>query len=408
MSKNTLINIYEDIEIPEELSLKVRGAIKSGKKARRNKNIKSIGISAAVISICFVGAVNASVEVAEALSKIPGIKELVELVKLDKDSGFDNAINEGLVQDINYRKEKDGVAVNINTIVGDYKRLWLDLKITVEEEVRDISITNDKGEFVDVRIMITKEPNTKKEYLVVGFNERIDKFNLNIKVINKEKKEIDFNIPIELDEKIKNSKGIKTSLNSSVETELGNLKVISMEKTNSRLKINFKLDNDIYKIYSFKNPRLIDGYGKEYKQSDIYTSYKNGESMVEFRAGLNLGEDIRFVCDGIYISKKEPQNIKIDLNKRKVIDNKYGFKIKSLNKSVLTLSSNDIYDIGSLDVINKNDGDFKGLSCSYNENNDVVEVECDFKLNKNNSDVLEIKAKDISEKLIKGVNIPIK
>lgn len=408
MSKNTLIDIYKEIDVPEELSLKVRGAIKSGKKARRNKKIKNIGISAAVISICFVGAVNASEEVAEALSKIPGIKELVELVKLDKDSGFDNAINEGLVQDINYRKEKEGVVVNINTIVGDYKRLWLDLKITGEEEVRYTSITNDKGEFVDGRSMIIKESNTKKKYLVVGFNERIDKFNLNIKVINKEKKEIDFNIPIELDEKIKNSKGIKTSLNSSVETEVGNLKIISMEKTDSRVKINFKLDNDIYKIYSFKNPRLIDGYSNEYKQSDIYTSYKDVESMVEFKAGLNLGEDIRFVCDGIYISKKEPQNLKIDLNKRKVIDNKYGFKIKSLNKSELTLSSNEIYDIGSLDVINKDDGDFKGLSCSYNENNDVIEVECDFKLNKNSSDVLEIKAKDISEKLIKGVNIPIK
>lgn len=48
--------------------------------------------------------VNMFPTVAYAMSNIPGINKLVEFVKFDK--GFDNAVEEGLVKEINFKEEK--------------------------------------------------------------------------------------------------------------------------------------------------------------------------------------------------------------------------------------------------------------------------------------------------------------
>ena len=117
---------YENIEIPEELSFRVKKAIKIGKKEVLKKRIYNVGKSVVALFIIFVASVNISATAAEAFSSIPGFKKLVELVRFNGgDDGFENAVESGLVQSINYSEEKNGIKFKLNSLSGDYKRLWV-------------------------------------------------------------------------------------------------------------------------------------------------------------------------------------------------------------------------------------------------------------------------------------------
>ena len=59
---------YENIEIPEELSFRVKKAIKIGKKEVLKKRIYNVGKSMAALFIIFVASVNISATAAAAFS----------------------------------------------------------------------------------------------------------------------------------------------------------------------------------------------------------------------------------------------------------------------------------------------------------------------------------------------------
>ena len=114
---------YENIEIPEELDFMIKKTLKEGQERRRFKTIYKYGIGIVSTFLVFVLLVNIFPTVAYAMSKVPGLDKLVELVTFDK--GFDNAIEEGLVKEINFEEEQNGVKLKLNTIAGDWKRLWV-------------------------------------------------------------------------------------------------------------------------------------------------------------------------------------------------------------------------------------------------------------------------------------------
>ena len=82
---NLLITKYKKIEIPEDLEFVVKQTIfRKEKSMKRNKMMKTIAISVAAVFLLFVGTVNISPTVAEAMSNIPVINQLVQLVTINK------------------------------------------------------------------------------------------------------------------------------------------------------------------------------------------------------------------------------------------------------------------------------------------------------------------------------------
>lgn len=74
---------YKNIEIPEELEFEIRKTIKNHtKKQNKNKVIKRILTTAAVVGALFVGSVNLSPNLAYAISEIPGMANLVRVVSI--------------------------------------------------------------------------------------------------------------------------------------------------------------------------------------------------------------------------------------------------------------------------------------------------------------------------------------
>lgn len=83
---------YDTIDIPEELEQIVTQSIRSAKKERRkNTSFKKWSIGAVAASALFIGSVNISPALAQTLSSIPVLGQIVEVVtiqeiKIEKDS----------------------------------------------------------------------------------------------------------------------------------------------------------------------------------------------------------------------------------------------------------------------------------------------------------------------------------
>lgn len=76
-----LKNQYNNIEIPDKLEIFIRNTIRKNEKIiKRNKIIKTTLAALATIAIIFIGIVNISPTAANAMSKIPVIKNIVQVV----------------------------------------------------------------------------------------------------------------------------------------------------------------------------------------------------------------------------------------------------------------------------------------------------------------------------------------
>ncbi len=99
-----LINEYQNTEIPQELEFIVKQTIvKKEKNMRRMNGLQKTAISAAAVAVLFIGTVNASPTVAKAMSNIPVIGSLVELVT---------------IRDFSYADEKHEVEVKVPQVEG--------------------------------------------------------------------------------------------------------------------------------------------------------------------------------------------------------------------------------------------------------------------------------------------------
>ena len=290
---------YENIEIPEELDFIVKKTLKEGRKKRKFKTIYKYGIGVVSTFLAFVLLVNIFPTVAYAMSKVPGLDKLVELVTFDK--GFDNAIEEGLVKEINFEEEQNGVKLKVNTIAGDWKRLWIGYEISGEIDFGfDVSIINEDGgiswsTFYNEPYSIINEEGEQESYIEVAFDKFNEEFTLKFNIYDKGKyvesnlnKEYiaGFSVPIKLEE-IFNSELINIPIdNTIIKTEIGNVEIVCLKSSKTRTVMEFKFNSDIYEYMTFENPRLIDDKGNEYKISSFYASKGSENNLIELQGEI--------------------------------------------------------------------------------------------------------------------------
>ena len=93
--------IYKNIEIPEDLDFLVVKSIAEGKK--QNNRVSIIFKIVASSFIAFIITLNLCPEFSIVAQGLPIIGKLAELLTIDKD--FNNAIDEDLIQNIDYEGE---------------------------------------------------------------------------------------------------------------------------------------------------------------------------------------------------------------------------------------------------------------------------------------------------------------
>lgn len=417
---------YENIEIPEELDFMVEKALKEGREKRKFKIIYKYGIGIASTFLVFVLLVNMFPTVAYAMSKVPGLDKLVELVTFDK--GFDNAVEEGLVKEINFEEEQNGIKLKVNTIAGDWKRLWIGYEMNIEEDwgvnIRILDKNTGEGISSTMWSVINGEnsdKNNSENYLEVGFNEFIEEFIIEFNIYDK-KNEIDnvlnenyissFNVPIKLESEIFNSplRDIKLD-NNIVSTDIGDIEIISLKTCKTRTVIEFKLNNNKYDYMNFENPRLIDNEGNEYKVSSFMETAKEGSSNRYIELQGEIKDNIKsltFKFDSMYYARKDNRSIIVDLKNKVVEQNDYNFEFVSLIGDKLILKAEDVESVSFENIILDNGDDLiseSGISCVDDEDSGEYYVKSYLKLKDPNLDKIELKIGWIMKDKVKGSSI---
>ena len=416
---------YENIEIPEELDFMVKKTLKEGREKRRFKTIYKYGIGIVSTFLVFVLLVNIFPTVAYAMSKVPGLDKLVELVTFDK--GFDNAIEEGLVKEVNFEEEQNGVKLKVNTIAGDWKRLWIGYEISGEIDFGfDVSvITEDSGvswsTFYTEPYSIINEEGEQESYIEVAFNKFNEEFTLKFNIYDKEKyvesnlnKEYlaSFSVPIKLEKEIFNSELINIPIdNTVINTEIGDVKIVSLKSSKTRIVMEFKLNSDIYDYMTFENPRLIDDKGREYKISSSYASKGIENNFIELQGEIKENiKSLTFVFDDLYYARKDDRKIIVDLKNKVVEKNDYNFEFISLIGNKLTLKADSVRSVSFENIILEN-GDYliseSGTTCIDDEDSGEYYVKSYLRLNDSNLDKVELKIGWIMKDKVKGDSIKL-
>ena len=415
---------YENIEIPEELDFMIKKTLKEGREKRRFKTIYKYSIGIASTFLVFVLLVNMFPTVAYAMSKVPGLDKLVELVTFD--NGFDNAIEEGLVKEINFEEEQNGVKLKVNTIAGDWKRLWVGYEILGEIDFGfDVSVISEDvaawSTFYTEPYSITNEEGGQESYIEISFDKFNEEFTLEFNIYDKRKyvesnlnKEYiaSFSVPIKLEEEIFNSELINIPIdNTGINTEIGDLEIVSLKSSKTRTVMEFKLNSDIYDYMTFENPRLINDKGKEYKISSSYESKGIQNNCIEFQGEIK--EDIKsltFIFDDLYYARKDDRKIIVDLKNKVVEKNDYNFEFISLIGNELTLKADSVKSVSFEKIILENGDDLiseSGTSCIGDEDSGEYYVKSYLRVNDPNVDKVELEIVWIMKDKVEGNSIEL-
>lgn len=428
---------YENIEIPRDLDFIVRKTLKNGRNKKRNKVILNISTVAAGIFIVFTLAVNLFPKVAYAASLIPGVNKLVELVTWDK--GFDNAIDEGLTQEINFEEEKEGITLKVESLAGDWKKLWINYSI--EDGSENINDSNGMPKYnVEINVKLpekyeevgcyygTGSLNENGEGIMdIGFPEFIESFTLEFKVYKNSGEVIEigeevptsnylavFEIPITLDESIFNSKLNTVNINNKIiETEVGKILIDSIKSSKTRIVMTFNLESEIYDYMGFENPMLVDDKGNEYKISDSYISSDLNNKTVEFSGEIKEGiKSLEFKCDGVYYARKDNREIVINLKEKSVEPNDYGFtfalddKGEAINGNQVIIKSEKVKG-ASFSIVDNNYGEEilkeKGQSF-YGSDEEGYTTQIYFKVLNSNIEKVTLKLEWVKKDITKPVS----
>ena len=344
--------VYKNIEIPEDLEFLVIKSINEGKK--KNNRIGLIGKIVAASFITIFIALNLFPKFSIVAQSLPIIGKLAQFLTIDK--GFNNAVEAGLIQNINYEDEINGIGLKVSNIVGDYKAMWIEYELP-EGYNADVKLmdVNEENEIRAVSTHSTEAYGKSGNYVKVKFEKFEREFLLVFNVYNANESEslTVFKVPVKLEDKFNGDLKEININNNLIKTEIGDIEIKSINTSKTTTSMSFILNSDEYNFVKFENPVLIDSKGNEYKVSSSYLKMDNyGNNNIEFEGEVEEN-NIIFKCDGIFYDKKYGKKVTVDLNNELVQDNEYNTTFESYENNILKLKTENVEDI---EFKNEDDG----------------------------------------------------
>lgn len=345
---------YENIEIPEELNFRVKKAIRIGKKEILKKRIYNVGKSVVALFIIFVASVNISATAAEAFSSIPGFKKLVELVRFNGgDDGFENAVESGLVQSINYSEEKNGIKFKLNSLSGDYKRLWVNYEIEdIDKYDVDIMVKPDYPILNQVSVA-QGTFNINDNYFETTFNEFPYEITFEFKVYQKgeggDLTSYDpistFIVPVKLDEAFNVDIKEFEIKAEPLKLDVGTINFVKFETSKTRTVLKFKFNSNYYDSLMFLKCKIIDKDNKVYVTSSGSMNSDIQYGYMEFNGEIPFDKkELIMKFYEIYVHPKEKVKLKVDINNKTIDENPFGIEVDSIDGSYVRLRSKVVED----------------------------------------------------------------
>ena len=344
--------VYKNIEIPEDLEFLVIKSINEGKK--KNNRIGLIGKIVAASFITIFIALNLFPKFSIVAQSLPIIGKLAQFLTIDK--GFNNAVEAGLIENINYEDEINGIGLKVSNIVGDYKAMWIEYELP-EGYNADVKLmdVNEENEIRAVSTHSTEAYGKSGNYVKVKFEKFEREFLVVFNVYNANESEslTVFKVPVKLEDKFNGDLKEININNNLIKTEIGDIEIKTINTSKTTTSMSFILNSDEYNFVKFENPVLIDSKGNEYKVSSSYLKMDNyGNNNIEFEGEVE-DNNIIFKCDGIFYDKKYGKKVIVDLNNEVVQGNEYNTTFESYENNILKLKTENVEDI---EFKNEDDG----------------------------------------------------
>ncbi|MEG1416893.1 MAG: hypothetical protein RSC49_09885 [Clostridium sp.] len=341
-----------NIVIPDSLNEVVNSSLKRGRRRRITSKLKGVALSLVVVMISFILGVNTIDAFASAAYKIPYLRELTRLVDFDK--RYQNSIDKNLIKEIGYIETKSGVTLKVNSVVGDYKSLWVGHNVISNYELDEsVSIDHTKTN-ATVGWTNFNDSGAKNRYITMMFKEPTKEFVLNYIYTNRGTNKVvaKFSVPIKLSEEMLKSTLKKEIIKPiSIATSAGNLKIYDFASTITRTKFKISLESNKYKYSALKDPELIID-GKSHRISPGFYSTEGEEDVVEFEGSIQGAKSIEFKCSGVYYMNREGNRLYIDFKKKTITPNDYGIEINYINTMGLGLKTTKIKHLTNGNVYN--------------------------------------------------------
>lgn len=399
---------YDNIKIPQELDFLVKTSLKKGKLKYKSKRfIYNLSKVSVATFLAFLITINLFPKVSILAQGLPIIGKLAEVLTFD--NGLSNAVNKGLVKNINYEEEINGIKFKVNNIVGDSETLWIDYELSNHKKY-DINMVlmdaEEKNLIISSYGRFIGSLEEDKSYLKCNF----DKFSNNFVMIfnifpKKDENNITtFKIKVNLEDKFNSELKDIIFNNKIISTDIGEIEIKNITTSTTRTNMLFKLNSEEYEFMGFENPILTDSKGKEYPISNLYSNKdENGNENIEFQGEIKDG-NLVFKCDGIYYARRDNRNIKIDLLNKRAEENDYDIEVESIEDNLIILHSENTSDID----FKRDDEVFNFISRSTDRvNNKFIGSRIVLELIDKNKETLELYLERIMKDKAKGLEFKL-
>lgn len=358
--------MFENIDIPDTLDAYILKGIKKGRRKKYNLAIKrAAGTMACILVAVFIIGIRVSPVFAVNISKIPGMKYLVELVSMDK--GLTTAIDNDYIQNINQSVEKNGITFTVRDIIADNSGIIVFYNLDNKTEYvhpyfKDLKLLDSSGKQLEMSSsygLSGKDKNFDGKFEFYTNLENIPKSQLPDEVILQFKISVEsavnkgseepvkdkhtfnapkanskvldgiYEFPITIDKSKFSGMEKEYKIGQSVEIEgqkihFGDIKIYPIK---SIVSVSFDKSNT-KKIFSFDNLKLIDETGQEWGRinNGISGSYPGEDSQT-----LNFQSNYFHKPKELYITGSTAQALDkdklfftLDTDKKQITYSPYG------------------------------------------------------------------------------------
>lgn len=339
------------IVIPSHIDSYIQTGIKKKRKSNTRKSILKV---AACFILMFLVSIRISPAFAEAVSEIPFLDRIVELINYDKSLQY--AVENEYVQSVGKYDEHEGIRFMVNHIIADESSIFIFYDVEnnskhkkiefILDELLDENGENLKAGFswsglVDeerlgmINITFSDEADLPGKIIVKAKFEALEDNELDVKEMHvedvyesvREKNQMlesTWSIEIQIDkERIKSMKEIhEINKTVSVQNQIISINSVTIFPTRTLVDVSFDPNNSMF-ISELKGLRLVDDRG------EVYASINNGVTA------MGDGDQRVYYLDSSYF--KKPKKLYLEFDGLRGIDKRYQWvEVDLFNEKVLS------------------------------------------------------------------------
>lgn len=360
------IERLEHIKAPEGIDDYIlKGMAKGKQKKKRQANSIRLGLSAAVLCIALVSSIRISPAVAGALSKVPGLSYIVQLINHDK--GLKDIVDNDFVQPINQSVQQEDLIFTIKDLIIDNSKAIFFYSIENKGDhkyisVHEFSIRDQQGERVkaftsfwsfpeDLSVERTMENMVTSDF--ADDYEIPDKLYIEVILAEFESEQYSYEertiLPYSFEYEITVDKDLFANMTETyqineevvIEGQRFTFESLNITPTRMALKVNYDEDNN-KQIFSFEDLELVDEKG------EVWGRITNGGSaslidkdnhILYFESNyFSKPKELYIKGSSIRALDKDATEVIIDIEQKSALKAPEGFKLIDVIKTEDTLS----------------------------------------------------------------------